>query len=175
MMDGHWFQADPKDYIIVVSRNSQICTLAISGNKQDFLILGNSFLRGYYSIHDMERGLLGLVPHSESTKSFPKKGIRPTQELGLGILGKAQAWQSWVIVTACMISFFLILFLAVFPQAKKAMDSITAGMFIGGISISFVIITVTMLVPHLNLFFLPELREKEYRMRRMARSIMEIA
>jgi len=64
MMDEYWFQADPKDYIIVASKNGEICTMAISSNKQDFLILGNSFLRGYYSIHDMENGLLGLAPNS---------------------------------------------------------------------------------------------------------------
>jgi len=53
----------------------------VVGNKLDFFILGNNFMRGYYTIHVMESGTLGIVPHSTSKKEFVMKGIRPTEIL----------------------------------------------------------------------------------------------
>ena len=55
-----------------------MCALSVVGNKLDFFILGNSFMRGYYTIHVMESGTLGIVPNSESSKEFVMPGVRPT-------------------------------------------------------------------------------------------------
>ena len=35
-------------------------------NSEDYFVLGDSFLRSYYQIYDLERNLLGLSPHVTS-------------------------------------------------------------------------------------------------------------
>jgi len=81
MFDEYWYIMDPKDYIFDASegQDGSVCAIAIVANQQDFFLFGNSFLRGYYSIHDMTDGMLGIVPHKTSNKDFIKKGIKPTQ------------------------------------------------------------------------------------------------
>ena len=43
--------------------------------------MGNSFLRGYYSIHDMHDGYIGMAPHSNSRKQWIEVGNIPQQVL----------------------------------------------------------------------------------------------
>lgn len=74
---------DPNDFIFDASneQNGSVCALAIVSNQQDFFLFGNSFLRGYYSIHDMTDGMLGMVPHKTSGKDFIRKGVKPSEPL----------------------------------------------------------------------------------------------
>jgi hypothetical protein len=46
-------------------------------NDTDYFLMGISFLRGYYSIHDMQNGLIGFAPHSQSYKSTIGIGKTP--------------------------------------------------------------------------------------------------
>lgn len=49
---------DVKDYVFVAPdatvEGNFVCGLAITGNFGEFFLFGNSFLRGYYTIHDMQ-------------------------------------------------------------------------------------------------------------------------
>jgi hypothetical protein len=76
MFDEFWHQMSVKDYVFDASemQDGSICALAIIENEQDFLLMGNSFLRGYYSIHDMQDGYIGFVPHKTSEKHFLFQG-----------------------------------------------------------------------------------------------------
>jgi hypothetical protein len=60
----------PEDYIFDASpsQDESVCALAITSNFEDFFLLGNSFMRGYYTIHDMQDGFLGTVPNRSSAK-----------------------------------------------------------------------------------------------------------
>ena len=47
------------------------CFLGIASNTQDYWLLGDVFLRGYYSIHDNDdiyNAKIGFVPHTDSLK-----------------------------------------------------------------------------------------------------------
>jgi hypothetical protein len=81
MFDTMWYQMSPSDYAFDGSeyQDGSICALAIMGNGQDFMLTGNSFLRGYYSIHDMHDGYIGMAPHSNSQKHWIEVGEVPTQ------------------------------------------------------------------------------------------------
>lgn len=54
----YWTQMDVKDYVFVAPdatvEGNFVCGLAITGNFGEFFLFGNSFLRGYYTIHDMQ-------------------------------------------------------------------------------------------------------------------------
>jgi hypothetical protein len=43
--------------------------------------LGDTFLRGFYSINDGDNSKMGFAPHSESTKKAPVKGSLPNKSL----------------------------------------------------------------------------------------------
>ena len=65
----------PKDYII---QDYFGCFACIGNNGDDnYWILGDSFLRGFYSIHDGVNYKMGFAPHSKSTKKAPIKGNKP--------------------------------------------------------------------------------------------------
>jgi len=61
---------EPNDYIIDSSaaKDRSVCTIGIVPNSEDYWLFGDSFLRGYYSVFNMETGKLGLAPHVDSDK-----------------------------------------------------------------------------------------------------------
>lgn len=70
MFNGYWFEMDPNDFVFDASeaQDSSTCALAIVQNELEFFILGNSFLRGYYSVFNPDLNQIGLAPHSASMK-----------------------------------------------------------------------------------------------------------
>ena len=82
VMDGFWLQILAKDYIM---QDGSLCFLGFILNDQedDYWVLGDVFLQGYYSIHDNSDPLnakLGLVPHKNSSKDFVQTGSVPNIE-----------------------------------------------------------------------------------------------
>ncbi len=50
---GYWFEMLPSDYIVYY--DSRTCFACIFENdSNEYWILGDAFLRGYYSVHDYE-------------------------------------------------------------------------------------------------------------------------
>ena len=45
-----------------------ICTLGFVANSDDYWLLGDVFMRGFYVIHDDDNQMLGMAPHSNSDK-----------------------------------------------------------------------------------------------------------
>ena len=89
MYGEYWYQMLPEDFYFDASeyQDLSVCALAIMSNNMDFFLLGNSFLKGYYSIHDMQDGYLGLVPHATSKKDFAEFGTIPTDVLPAAAYG----------------------------------------------------------------------------------------
>lgn len=84
MIADKLFQVAAKDYVIEVEG---ACLLAFVVHTQEFWLLGDAFLMGYYSIHDNEdhaNARVGFAPHSTSTKpdivDFPSANIKNTFE-----------------------------------------------------------------------------------------------
>lgn len=46
----------------------QACLLGFSGGDFPFWLLGDAFLRGYYTVHDMTNDRIGFAPHDKSYK-----------------------------------------------------------------------------------------------------------
>ena len=51
---GYWMELKPEDYFIKNINNGEcfICILP-DGSDYEMILLGNSFLKGYYSTHDL--------------------------------------------------------------------------------------------------------------------------
>jgi hypothetical protein len=83
MFDLYWYQLLPEDYIFDASpaQDESVCALAITANSEEFFLLGNSFMRGYYTIHDMQDGFLGIAPNRYSDKDYLIRGEIPSRTL----------------------------------------------------------------------------------------------
>lgn len=64
----------PQDYLIDGARPDAeerltICTLGFVANSDDYWLLGDVMMRGFYVIHDDANHMIGIAPHSNSDKS----------------------------------------------------------------------------------------------------------
>jgi hypothetical protein len=55
----------PKDYFV---KHDEVCYLGFQKNPGDYWLLGDNFYRGFYMIHDDTKGMIGIAPHSTSSK-----------------------------------------------------------------------------------------------------------
>jgi hypothetical protein len=81
-IDGHKFQVSVDDYFIVLKAKDggeDTCILAfVDFPSASFWLLGDAFLRGYYSIHDNtdhNSARIGFAPHSTSSKQKVQVGV----------------------------------------------------------------------------------------------------
>jgi len=62
--DEYWMEIPPETYIMDIGES--VCVYGITTTSSDYFLLGDVFLRNYYSIHDDDNGLIGLAPHANS-------------------------------------------------------------------------------------------------------------
>ena len=64
-------------------RSDIVCIYGFNGGKseQSRLQLGVAFLKGYYTIFDLDRNRIGIAPSSDSSKSTAFKGEIPKEVL----------------------------------------------------------------------------------------------
>jgi hypothetical protein len=76
---------DPKDYLLAVDEKElpNECSICIFEETEDpsRWMLGDAFLRGWYSTYDYDKKLMGFAPHATSTKDRPVKGEVPSDAL----------------------------------------------------------------------------------------------
>ena len=66
----------PEDYFIGDTGVNGECLICILEDKSDYnmILLGNSFLRGFYSTHDLSTNKFGFAAHATSNKADPREG-----------------------------------------------------------------------------------------------------
>jgi hypothetical protein len=78
MIEGYWLEFHPEDYIIVVENEGVMgCLLGFGASNAPYWLLGDVFLRGYYSVHDMDNDRIGFAPHATSIKKKITEGTNP--------------------------------------------------------------------------------------------------
>lgn len=93
----------------------------------DFWLLGDPFLRAYYSIYDMELSRIGLVGLASSSLNNYTVKVTETPTLDdtlLTKMGISSETQKWLIPTLISVCFFIIvLFIAcIYQLCKKQKD-----------------------------------------------------
>jgi hypothetical protein len=74
---------DAKDYLVQTFEGSAECFMCIfSDDSLDRILLGDSFLRGYYSVYNYETKQFGFAPHAQSTKSASTKTRKNGEKIG---------------------------------------------------------------------------------------------
>lgn len=76
---GYWMESRPEDY--TVNYEGQCWACFISSDDESQWLLGDSFLRGFYSTHDHAEYRFGFAPHATSKKSAPQPGETPETEM----------------------------------------------------------------------------------------------
>ena len=90
LMGGYWLEMLPEDYMIWDS-GTKTFWMCIDESSDEMWVLGDAFLRGYYSTHDHAEKRFGFAPHSLSTKKSPYKGEVPVEDLQVQM-------ETWVII-----------------------------------------------------------------------------
>ena len=67
----YWFEILPEDYVVPIFEDGSGCMVCMFDDS-DMWILGDVFLRGFYSIHDHTNNRMGFVPYVGSSKSKPQ-------------------------------------------------------------------------------------------------------
>lgn len=105
--DNYWVSILPEDYVVkspMTPDDEDICYINIMPSWDNFWLAGNNFLRGYYSVHNVDNHELGLTPHTTSDKSALEAGNVPEQVLKASrewfkLLGNLLmftfAWAAW--------------------------------------------------------------------------------
>lgn len=92
--DDYKFQISVDDYFLSMnsllaeadqsSEYADTCILSIIDDTSSFWLVGDSFLKGYYTIHDNDdhaNARMGFAPHATSTKSKVVKAAKPTTDV----------------------------------------------------------------------------------------------
>jgi len=58
----------PEDYLVSSLNDPKTCMIGIIPSITEFFVLGDTLMRGFYTIHDDENNMVGLVPHKRSGK-----------------------------------------------------------------------------------------------------------
>lgn len=78
LINDRWFVVTNEDYFGELQGS---CYLAfVEDDSASYWLLGDAFLRGYYSIHDNEdhdNAKMGIIPHANSNKPFVTYGTVP--------------------------------------------------------------------------------------------------
>ena len=87
-IDGYKFQVSVEDYFFEFPAEDgydETCILGfLDGEGQDYWLLGDVFLRGYYSIHDNrdhKNARIGFAPHATSSKKNVERADIPETDV----------------------------------------------------------------------------------------------
>lgn len=99
MFGDYWLEIQPANYLVSVGNDlsgNDYCSLCMfksdvkNADDEPYWVIGNSWLRGFYSIFDMDNNQMGFAPVTASTAGAPmtvtEMGGTPTEEGGYGDL-----------------------------------------------------------------------------------------
>lgn len=66
LIDDHWFEVPPSTFIFAIPGYPDYCYVGIHHVSDDYWLIGDTFLRGYYSVWDNPNNRIGLAPHKTS-------------------------------------------------------------------------------------------------------------
>ena len=72
--------------------------LGFTASDMPYFLLGDVFLRGYYSVHDMTNDRIGFAPHKTSNKKIITEGVNPESTYNGTHFGEAWDYKlmSWM-------------------------------------------------------------------------------
>ena len=70
----------------------------------DMILLGNSFLRGFYSTHDLSTNKFGFAAHAGSSKADPRAGPEPERHLMKIRNRGVRKYILYIIVGVCLLA-----------------------------------------------------------------------
>ena len=100
VLDAVYFSVNPEEYLI---KEGNSCVVLILSNKFGVWMLGNPFLRSYYSYFDMEKKLVGLARSSEASK----------------LRGKSSSFWTITLITLAFVAFLILIILARILYLKR--------------------------------------------------------
>lgn len=70
-IDGNYYEVTPSTFVLTLDVGvPNYCLLAIAPNSAEYWLVGDTFLRNYYTIWDNDNNRMGFAPHSLSTATI---------------------------------------------------------------------------------------------------------
>ena len=127
LFGGYWMQMLPEDYMIpdsvVILKNGQTqyrCGLCLDDNGEESWLLGDAFLRGFYSVYDHAGKQFGFAPHSLSKKNAPVKGEVPSASQSMNQLSKQDTTTIILIVVGAVAAVGIVILVIVIKPTPSA-------------------------------------------------------
>jgi len=125
------FEVLPEDYTVATDGGLDECAFCLQGTTgYSYWILGDVFMRGWYSIHDYENMRFGFVPFIGSSKTVPEyvSDRIPTQDalrsnLTDEIKEEGKKLKIWAIILLSVLGVIVIVFVIAFIIMKKKGDT----------------------------------------------------
>lgn len=125
----HWFEVLPEDYTVATDGEMDECAFCLQGTTAySYWILGDVFMRGWYSIHDYENMRFGFVPFKGSSKTVPEyvSDRIPTRDALRGDLTDGteggKKLKIWAIILLSVLGVIVIVFVVAFVKMKTKDD-----------------------------------------------------
>lgn len=100
LFGSHWLEVNASDYVIEFGNN--ICAFCITETATSYAVLGDSLLRNYYVVHDMDNMKMGFAPLANSLYSKSPLVSAPVPNLfyrDYVIPNRAFGWWQYLLVT----------------------------------------------------------------------------
>lgn len=78
--DEYYFQLTPESFVLDIGQGDK-CFLPFLHNNEDYWVLGEPFFRNYYSVYDVQKGLIGVAPSVDYPGASIDRGQAPGDEL----------------------------------------------------------------------------------------------
>ena len=88
MVDNHWLEVSPKDYMFQTDPVENECILFLLPTTLPYNVLGMPIFVDYYSVHEPEPGRISWAPHVTSIKQEVKRANAPSLEKFIPISAK---------------------------------------------------------------------------------------
>lgn len=80
--DKYFFELTPESFVLDIGQGDK-CLLPFVNSNEDYWVLGEPFFRNYYSVYDVEKGLVGVAPSVNAPKAKIYEGKAPADILAM--------------------------------------------------------------------------------------------
>lgn len=78
--DKYFFELSPDSFVLDIGQGDK-CFLPFLTSNEDHWVLGEPFFRNYYSVYDVEKGLIGIAPSINVPSARIYEGQAPAEKL----------------------------------------------------------------------------------------------
>merc|ERR1712167_312167 len=80
--DKYYFKMSPDSFVLDIGQGDK-CFLPFLYTNADYWVLGEPFFRNFYTVYDVQKGIIGIAPSANISDAAIVEGKAPADELPL--------------------------------------------------------------------------------------------